>query len=60
MSSFSVPMVQFIALTLLWYVTALAALMVVAGLLRLAVRKFLGSQEPEPNATTYPTEVPWV
>lgn len=53
-------MVQFIALTLLWYVAALAALMVVAGLLRLAVRKFLGSQEPEPNATTYPTEVPWV
>lgn len=52
--------VLFIIYTMLGFVAALAAIMVVTGIIRFLVRKALGRIEPDPNATTYPTEVPRV
>ena len=54
------PVVQFIATTLGYYVVALFALMVVVGVVRCIIRRVLKRVEPDPNETTYPTEVPWV
>jgi hypothetical protein len=41
-------------------VGALFALMVVVGVVRFVVRRAMNAVEPDPNAATYPTEVPWV
>lgn len=60
MSFFSMPVVQFIATTLGYYVVALFALMVVVGVVRCIIRRVLKRVEPDPNEATYPTEVPWV
>lgn len=58
MGAFSMQTVLFIIYTMLGFVAALAAIMVVTGIIRFLVRKALGMIEPDPNATTYPTEVP--
>ena len=60
MGAFSMQTVLFIIYTMLGFVAALAAIMVVTGIIRFLVRKALGGIEPDPNATTYPTEVPRV
>ena len=60
MSLFSVSTIQFIFVTLLGFVGALFALMVVVGVVRYAVRRAMNVVEPDPNAVTYPTNVPWV
>ena len=68
MGAFSMQTVLFIIYTMLGFVAALAAIMVVTGIIimvvtgiiRFLVRKALGRIEPDPNATTYPTEVPRV
>lgn len=58
MGAFSAQTVLFITYTMLGFVAVLAALMAVVGIVRYVVRKALGRKEPDPNATTYPTEVP--
>ena len=60
MSLFSVSTIQFIFVTLLGFVGALFALMVVVGVVRYAVRRAMNVVEPDPHAATYPTNVPWV
>ena len=60
MGAFSMQTVLFIIYTMLGFVAALAAIMVVTGIIRFLVRKALGRIEPDPNATTSPTEVPRV
>jgi hypothetical protein len=60
MSLFAAPTIQFIALTLLGYDGVLFALMFAVGIVRHLVRRAMRWVEPDPNATTYPTEVPWV
>ena len=57
MSLFSVSTIQFIFVTLLGCV---GALLVVVGVVRYAVRRAMNVVEPDPNAATYPTNVPWV
>ena len=43
-----------------YLMVALFALMVVVGVVRCIIRRVLKRVEPDPNETTYPTEVPWV
>ena len=52
MGAFSMQTVLFIIYTMLGFVAALAAIMVVTGIIRFLVRKALGRIEPDPNATT--------
>lgn len=60
MGAFSAQTVLFITYTMLGFVAVLATLMTAVGIVRFVVRKALGRREPDPNATTYPTEVPRV
>lgn len=60
MSFFSVTLFWFIVTVVAGYIGALAAVAVITGLLRMAIRRLRKVSDPDPNEMTFPTEVPWV